>query len=58
MDKPMFKQGDAVTVQDYGEMREGIVESIGPRTRDVFVRMRDTGRVRWYHVESVTARHA
>ena len=52
----MFKQGDVVAVQDYGETREGIVEHVGPRSGIVFVR-HTTGRVRWYHAESVTARH-
>lgn len=48
-----FTKGERVRVHFYGEPRAGTVEDQGPESGIVFVRMDKTGRVQWFHAQSV-----
>ena len=48
-----MKPGDKVEVTIYNKVVRGAVEHIGPRSGIVFVRREDTGRIGWFHAESV-----
>lgn len=48
-----MKTGDKIKVIFYGEEKAGVIDRVGKSGKIVFVRMNDSGKVQWFHAESV-----